>query len=161
MNESEDTTTSSASSTNAATTNRLPTTREPENPSPKGSPGRLHLLAATVLRGFEVNPDPWHKEFNEWRDALLGECPSPQMGKRGFENHNLVSLGMLLAWGYFAGQLGDALEEVSTTTTPSPSSTPSAEPTQLVLPGTEDRPLSKPTFTVLGADGQALIEGYK
>lgn len=139
----------------------LPTATEPENKAPRGSAARLHLLAETVLKGFEMSPDPWYPEFQAWREALLGERPHKQGGTRGFENWNLVSLGMHLAWVYFAGELGEAVEEVASQPRPEPTANVDApvEYAQLVLPGIPD--VSKATFTVLGADGQAVIEGYK
>lgn len=145
---------------------QMQTKREPDNASPKGSPGRLHLLADTVLTGWEQKPDPWYAEFAEWRESILGERPRKEGGKRGYENWNLVSLGMVLAWGYFAQHLAEEAEELAREQWHPQLDQGYAEPPaekpqeQLVLPYT-DREVSKPTFAVLDANGQPVVQGYK
>lgn len=127
---------------------QMQTTREPDNTAPKGSPGRLHLLAETVLASWEQKPDAWYGEFVEWRESILGERPRKEGGKRGYENFNLVSLGMILAWGYFAAQLSESTEDEALDRVPTVA--PVQEAAQLSLP-----------YTILGPDGNAVVEGYK
>lgn len=125
--------------------------------------GRLHRVAADVIasaeRAFSAGQLDWFPEFMAWLDPLLGPRPREELGSRAHENWNMAAMGGLLAWGYFAEQLADedgrsaADSSGSAPVVPEPGPAVGAEQT---LPTV--RP---PTFAVLDAEGNPVIEGYR
>ncbi len=91
---------------------------------------RLHLVAPEVLTRATQRPEPWQGEYEEWLAPLLGPMPPRAMGKRGYENWNMVALGALLAWGYFAEMLKEGVAD------PEPATPALGDPEQLDLPFT-------------------------
>lgn len=130
-------------------------------------PGRLHLVAKDMLAQADANAEatPWLPEYLQWIINLIGPQPTPELGKRGHENWNLVALGGLLAWGYFAEVLNDA-ERVADGNQPtdvhdSGVTGDSVVPGEGVAPAEEPAPDLRVPFAVLGPDGQPVVEGLK
>jgi hypothetical protein len=119
-----------------------------------------------VFAAVRAQPPEWLGEFSAWVAANLGPRPSQITRRRAAEEHDAAVMGALLAWGYFDGVIAEmAADEES-----DKELVRRIRDEELAAAGEEPPPVpEEPTpnlvavprrpFSVLGADGQPVVEG--
>jgi hypothetical protein len=122
---------------------------------------RLRNIATKVLAQATEDPSEWYGEWAEWLHSMLGPPPDQSVGSSLHDEYKVFALGSILAWGYFGEMLketdaGPVADGEGAGDAPGPDGggdVLDTSPGALLIP--------KQTFTILGADGEPLVEGRK